>query len=305
MKRKINLYWYKHKEGHGNFGDELNHYIVKRLTNLEVNHIDIHWLKLDFILFLKVITSSLIKNDLSLLKYFKYLYYYFVKKPNVLIGIGSVLGGVSSRNYIVWGSGIISRNDTFKNANFKAVRGKFSQKRIEELGYKPPKVIGDPALLLPLIYKPSQKKRYDVSIIPHFIHYDEYKNKIGSKFNIINLTDNIEHIIDQINQSELTISTSLHGIIVSHAYGVKSLRAEDLQRKLTGDDIKFLDYYSSVNIENYKPLDSNELFIKEKEELLNIVNSLYSSVLTPQKIKIVEIQKKLIEVFPYKLKNNL
>jgi len=305
MKRKINLYWYKHKEGHGNFGDELNHYIVKRLTNLEVNHIDIHWLNLKIDLFLKVATSSLINREISINKYFKYLYYYFINKPKVIIGIGSVLSAAKSTKYTVWGAGILSRKDQFKNANFKAVRGKYSQKRIEELGYKPPKVIGDPALLLPLIYKPSQKKRYDVSIIPHFIHYDEYKNKIGSKFNIINLTDNIEHIIDQINQSELTISTSLHGIIVSHAYGVKSIRAKDLQRKLTGDDIKFLDYYSSVNIENYKPLDSNELFIKEKEELLNIVNSLYSSVLTPQKNKIVEIQKKLIEVFPYKLKNKL
>lgn len=305
MKRKINLYWYKHKEGHGNFGDELNHYIVKRLTNLEVNHIDIHWLKLDFILFLKVITSSLIKNDLSLLKYFKYLYYYFVKKPNVLIGIGSVLGGVSSRNYIVWGSGIISRNDTFKNANFKAVRGKYSQKRIEELGYKPPKVIGDPALLLPIIYNNIQQKKYDISIIPHYIHYKHYKKKIGEKFNIINLTDEIESIIDQINQSEITISTSLHGIIVSHAYGVKSIRAIDLEKNLSGDDVKFYDYYSSVNLKNHLPINSHDLFSMTKDEIIDKINHEYNELLLVDNSIIKEIQTNLIKSFPYPIKQNI
>src|SRR5690625_6342288 len=114
MKRKINLYWYKHKEGHGNFGDELNHYIVKRLTNLEVNHIDIHWLNLKIDLFLKVATSSLINREISINKYFKYLYYYFINKSKVIIGIVSVLSAVKLKKYTVFVSGILCHNELFK-----------------------------------------------------------------------------------------------------------------------------------------------------------------------------------------------
>ena len=36
MSKKIKLYWYQHREGHGNFGDELNPYIIERLTGSEI-----------------------------------------------------------------------------------------------------------------------------------------------------------------------------------------------------------------------------------------------------------------------------
>ena len=36
MSKKIKLYWWQHKEGQGNFGDELNPYIIERLIGSEI-----------------------------------------------------------------------------------------------------------------------------------------------------------------------------------------------------------------------------------------------------------------------------
>lgn len=297
MKSKINLYWYKHKEGHGNFGDELNHYIIRKLSNLEINHIDIGLFNLSPLLFFKVNTYSLLKRNISIIEYFKYLYYYFVRKPKVLVGIGSVLGGVNSERYVVWGSGILNKNDKFKKAHFKAVRGKFSQKRIIELGYNAPDVIGDPALLMPILYKPKFNKKNKIGIIPHFVHYNELKHLENTSIKVINLLDPIEKIIDEINLCHKTLSTSLHGIIVSHAYNIPSLWVdfeETNEKKLVGDNIKFKDYFSSVNIKSYSPIQIKTIngFVSE----LFDVNEKY---LLPDSNIITEIQENLIKVAPF------
>ena len=86
----------------------------------------------------------------------------------------------------------MNRNDNIQKASFYAVRGKYTQKRLEELGYKSPEVIGDPALLLPLFIDPASQ-RYQLGIIPHFVHYEEVKNaNISDEILVINLLDDID-----------------------------------------------------------------------------------------------------------------
>lgn len=70
MKEKINLYWYKHNEGHGNFGDELNPYIIEKLTNLKVNHFDVNLFNLNKLLFIKTLTYSFLKKKNKFIKIF-------------------------------------------------------------------------------------------------------------------------------------------------------------------------------------------------------------------------------------------
>lgn len=299
MKNKINLYWYRHNEGHGNFGDELNHYITSKLSGLDINHIDIQLFNLDVLLFFKTSTYSLLKGDLNLTKYLIYIYYYFIKKPKVLVSIGSVLGGVNSENYIVWGAGILSEKDKFKNADFRAVRGRFSQNRIEELGYKAPNTIGDPAILLPLIYKPNSGKKYKIGIIPHFKHYKTLKKYNNKELIVINLLDPIEKVIDEINSCEFTFSTSLHGVIVSHVYSIPSLWSEfseTMENKLMGDDIKFSDYFSSVEIEPYSPIYINSINM----EIIKLMSD-YSTLSLPNSIIIDKIQRGLLDAAPFSI----
>lgn len=300
--KRINLYWYKHKGGHGNFGDELNPYIFEKLTETKFKHVDVEYLDKDKFLIFKILIRHFFIGKISFTFFLKYLYYNFINTPQITLSIGSVLQFCKINNAIVWGAGILSSDSRLPNAKYYAVRGYKTKEKIKELGYEVPNIVGDPAILLPLIYKPKNEKKYNISIIPHYIHYNEYKEKLESKYNVINLLDNIERVIDEIYQSHFIISTSLHGIIVAHAYGIKSVRVEDSKRKLSGDDIKFLDYFSSIHLKNYNPIMSQELFNKSEEELVNIINEDYNEVILPKQDIIKEIQYNLLEVFPYKLK---
>lgn len=304
MKKKINLYWYKHPQGAGNFGDELNPYIIDKISEQKINYINLDFLRDDKILAMKFLIMALIEKRINLMNFWKYCLYNFLLHPKVLIAIGSVLQFNRYSKCIVWGSGIINKDSKFKNADFLAVRGKYSQARLRELGYKIPEVIGDPALLLPLVYKSETNKRFKIGIIPHHIHFDELKKLSSSGILVIDLLASIEVIIDQINSCELTLSTSLHGIIVSHVYNIPSLwiTFHENAKNLKGDNIKFYDYFSSVNIDNYKPLEIPVLmnFCIQK---LNDKLDEYEGYMLPEKNTIIKLQDNLLRVAPFALKD--
>ncbi len=305
MSSSINLYWYKHNKGAGNFGDELNPYIIGKLTKSSVNYIDLSLMYDDKILALKVITKAFLDRRLNLGNLIRYYIFNFISQPKVFIAIGSVLQFCNISNVQVWGSGIISRQSKVPDGKYYAVRGYKTVERLKELNLDVPEVVGDPALLLPILYQSNVRKVHKISIIPHYIHFKAYKKKFGDKFHVIDLTHKIEDVIDQINQSEMTVSTSLHGIIVSHAYGIKSIRIIDNKTSLAGDDVKFEDYYSSVHINNHTPLDVHELLSLDHDELTNNVDVEYQSFSLPPSGVIEDIQANLLRVFPYELKEYL
>ena len=115
---------------------------------------------------------------------------------------------------------------------------------------------------------------------------------------IIDVLNKPEIVIEQINSCKRTLSSSLHGIIVSHAYGIPSLWCKLGVTPLSGDNIKFEDYFSSVNITPYKDLkldfkaniieQSNHLFIKKSE--LSLINNDLS-----------KIQKNLLQNAPFNI----
>jgi pyruvyltransferase len=115
---------------------------------------------------------------------------------------------------------------------------------------------GDPALLLPIYYKvPFRKNKYEIGIIPHYVDFKKVKRKLkDGEVNVINICDSVENVIYEIVSCERTISSSLHGLIVSHAYRVPSLWAE-FSNRIIGKGFKFKDYLLSVNLDIYDPLD--------------------------------------------------
>ena len=96
---------------------------------------------------------------------------------NVVVGIGSIISFIYHPSALVWGSGIISRKVKINKANFLAVRGKYTQQRLTELGFSAPDTVGDPALLLPLIFNKVVNKKNKLGIIPHYVHYEELAKK--------------------------------------------------------------------------------------------------------------------------------
>lgn len=261
---KINVWYYK--EGHrNNFGDYLGDYIPRKLTNKEIVYTQINSATK------KYVTVGSVLNQ--------------------MIGINT--------NCVVWGSGIMTKNDTIpKGVELLAVRGPYTQQRLRDIGITPPNVVGDPALLLKKIYNPKVEKKYKLGIVPHYVDYEYVKKTLGnnSEIKIIDLiTNDIEGTINQFLECENIISSSLHGVIVSHTYGIPCLWVK-FSEKLFGNspqmggNIKFRDYFSSVGIEPYdgfnfinKGLNMEEILnlIKENNDKSSIVNfdfdSLYNS----------------------------
>ncbi|WP_117880646.1 polysaccharide pyruvyl transferase family protein [Aureibaculum luteum] len=294
--KKIFLYWYKLKDGSANFGDELGPYIVSRLSGIRCVFIK----PIRKFIFLELFESLFKKqSDYN----FKDLVNIISGKRRILITAGSVLNHFNIKNCDIWGSGIITRNEKVPNANFYALRGEFSQLRIRELGYKVPNVLGDPALLLPLVYPVNVSKKYKLGIIPHYIHYEKVKAKFNTEtVLVINLLDSIEDVINEINACQSTISSSLHGIIVSHAYNVPSLWYELSDKALYGDNIKFADYFSSVAVKTYEPflipkINESEDFI---EKITNHIRSEKSINSIQNDLR--KIQTSLLKAAPFQVK---
>jgi len=217
-----------------------------------------------------------------------------VFKKRYVMGIGSIMS-YASKKAMVWGSGIISRKDVFPEARFCAVRGPLSRKRILELGYACPEIYGDPALLLPRYYAPDHIEKKVYGIIPHYVDYAGVRGVTSGDENIHVvdlLTDDALKTTNEILRCEGVLSSSLHGVIVAHAYGIPAVWVR-FSDNLSGDNVKFEDYFESVGIEPYTgELLSQKIDMNVIQQVLNTYPSL------PKKERITEIQESLIKAFP-------
>ncbi|GJM59761.1 exopolysaccharide glucosyl ketal-pyruvate-transferase [Persicobacter diffluens] len=219
MWRKYTRLWWCGNEGVFNFGDELNPWLVEKISKTRIKRVH------------KLSAYNLFKTHIC---------------------IGSVMNRVNKRT-VVWGAGIMDKDTKFEESDFRAVRGPLTQKRIKDQGFCPPSTVGDPALLLPRFYLPERKERNKYGLIPHYVDYADVLNRVEGDGNIkvIDLTGSIEQVIDEINACEIIFSSSLHGIIVANAYGKQAywLAFSD---KLSGDGTKFFDYGLSVGMGKYQ-----------------------------------------------------
>lgn len=206
---------------HRNLGDELNFYLVRELTG-------------------------------------KYVFNYANLLPLGVVNyscIGSILEWLQNPNRIVWGTGAMYGNQKLlcKPLKVYAVRGPLTRQYLLGQGVECPEVYGDPALLLPQFYKPSKSKKYRIGIIPHISDYDDpLVHDLTRQMNSTDITvirmggyADWHDIIDEINECEFIVSSSLHGLILSDAYGVPNVWVE-FSDKVAGQGFKFRDYFESV-----------------------------------------------------------
>lgn len=229
--------WVLYKFGrlkHRNFGDELNVYLVEALTN-------------------KVaipVKATLFKNKIN----------YCV--------IGSILDWIPLPTSIIWGSGVMfgwdeqkKRNLVFKEVS--AVRGKLTYEYLRNKGIQCPQIYGDPALLLPYVYKPEVAKKYKIGIITHISDNNRLiqelvdKNKDAVTRILLNEYNDWHEVINRFLECDLILSSSLHGLIIADAYGIPNVWIRS-GKELAGGDFKFLDYFSSVNRTETLPLTVKE-----------------------------------------------
>jgi hypothetical protein len=188
-----------------------------------------------------------------------YIFSHHTVEKKILM-TGSILGVGSRKDTIVWGSGVIQDNiKPLTNCHYRAVRGPRTLEKVKNVGVDVSNIVlGDPAMLLPKIYQPSQEKKYKLGIIPHMVDYDYVRKHVMNnpdKFpntvviDVNTNTKQIENFINIVNQCEKIVATSLHGIICAHAYGIPA-KWMKVSEKLAGDDIKFHDHFESVGLYN-------------------------------------------------------
>lgn len=150
----------------------------------------------------------------------------------------------------VIGSGAMRSTDTLcADANWLAVRGPITVDMVRRAGGKPSGAMGDPALLLPLLYEPGRAMADQLGIVPHYVDAELARARHPDANLIAVLDASPLRVVEQICACDRIVSSSLHGIIVAHAYGIPAawVRFSD---ELVGDpeNLKFHDYAASVGI---------------------------------------------------------
>lgn len=221
---------------------------------------------------------------------------WYKRNKNHYLAIGSILAQ-ASKNSIVWGSGIIDKEHSVAKADFRAVRGPQTRKFLLNLGYDCPKIYGDPALVLPEYFNPQVKKNFKIGIVPHYVDYPQVEQWYSNDedVQIVDLlTDDVETTTTEILECDYIISSSLHGIIVAHAYGIPALWVE-FSNKIFGDGVKYADYFESVGLKVYNPKNIN--FFLSNDDLLELVKREGSR---PQANEVKLLQRELMNSCPFK-----
>ncbi|MCB1356425.1 MAG: polysaccharide pyruvyl transferase family protein [Maritimibacter sp.] len=178
-----------------------------------------------------------------------------LKRPNYLC-IGSTLNYLTTPQTVVWGAGVI--DDTLemraRPARVTAVRGPLTRDYLLARGIDCPEVYGDPALLLPYFYKPASalpRAGGRIGIVPH------YKDQGSPTFAALRQAhpelDFIDiasygtwtDFIDRISACDAVFSSSLHGLIVAEAYGIRN-HWVSVSGNVLGNGFKFRDFFASL-----------------------------------------------------------
>jgi pyruvyltransferase len=170
-----------------------------------------------------------------------------------LVATGSVLYALAEGDR-VWGAGAI-RNRRITpppNVVFHAVRGPLTRALLQA---DVPETYGDPATLLPTIYRPKVEKRFELGLVPHYkdmaaVHVAD------PSIAMINVQSEWREVVKRIVSCQAILSSSLHGLIVAEAYGIPAvwIAASD---NVVGEGFKFRDYYLATGREPPEPLGWN------------------------------------------------
>lgn len=274
-----------------NFGDELGVYIISMLSKTRVIP---KRASRSFALTCKYIIRSLKKLQFNNIR--KAL----LPSTEHVLSVGSILANANKKSK-VWGSGFMRETDKTKAAyeNITAVRG---YRTIEVLKKGNPAFdcpVGDPALLLPLLYTPKSSKNGKIAVIPHKSEFNYFKTVLHCQYDLINLESaDVEKTIDEITSYDYILSTSLHGIIIAHAYGIPALWIEQSGLEKGTNGFKFYDYFSSVKIPAYSPIKDLSILTQGHDRVLNLFKQFKDSILPVEDLKL--IQNNLLSVKPFK-----
>ncbi len=167
--------------------------------------------------------------------------------PN-LIAIGSIAHW-SDEHSVLWGCGLIGRGVSFcPPAMVLALRGNLTRDHFVAQGINCGDLLGDAGLLLPELIAPAEPF-HRVGLVPHYVDRDSAFVDVCRREGvpIIDVQGSPETYVEQLTSCHRIISSSLHGIILAHAYAIAAAWVV-ISDRVHGDGFKFFDYYSSLGV---------------------------------------------------------
>jgi hypothetical protein len=142
----------------------------------------------------------------------------------------SMIDDISSPGVVVWGQGkghgesFDSTQEPYRTkVQVAAVRG---PRTIRQLKLDPVTAVGDPGLLLPVFFSIHKSASfYNVAYLPHIANRDHWEQKRGEVgadryIDIMCTRSAFRSKLREIVSARLVLTNSMHGAIISQAYGV-------------------------------------------------------------------------------------
>jgi len=161
-----------------------------------------------------------------------------------LFAIGSMIQ-VANPFTVVWGTGTLHWHiHVNRHADIRMVRGPLTYAAVRASGVKCPDIWGDPAAFIRELFPPQSSPSRDWCIVPH---YREAPLPDVPGVAVVSPLLPPEEFCRQLCQHRFVLSSSLHGLIAAHAFGLKAAWIK-LSNHPLGDDTKFRDYLLSQNL---------------------------------------------------------
>lgn len=264
----IRLYWCRGKgrddAAQRNFGDYLSPLIVEMASGKSVEYAPIH------------------KAD--------------------MMAIGSIMNREQKarrfllpRRLHVWGSGTDAPERVFSGRHYyHAVRGRLTCEQIAGDGGREGVALGDPGLLADQWWdgRPKPPKRFTLGFIPHYADRAEAVVKHAASLPGVKLIDvfwPVEEVLRAIQECHFIVSSSMHGLIVSDAFGIPNRHIAISHGRIS--EYKFADYYSAFGLDEPACLSVEDFVVRGVSEPETLVGPC-------ERPQLAEIKAGLLAAFP-------
>lgn len=160
------------------------------------------------------------------------------------LSIGSMLADASAHS-TVWGTGILKWNNHLNpQATISMVRGPLSYAAVRSQGIRCPPLWGDPVSFAREMFPQASTLLGEWCIVPHI---RDRLVAVPEGLSVVHPSLLPHEFCAQLTGYRYVLSSSLHGLVAAHSFGIKAGWLKLSNRPL-GDDTKFRDYCLAAGI---------------------------------------------------------
>ncbi|HBO46431.1 MAG TPA: hypothetical protein DD670_21380 [Planctomycetaceae bacterium] len=212
------------------------------------------------------------------------------QKRRHLLGAGSILEKARNHSVVV-GSGLLRGTLGRPRCPGKviAVRGIRTAEAVGAVDA----LLGDPAVLVDCLFAQTRRIEFANGFVPHVTQVGRFRAMLPPDCRLIDPRWPPLKVLAEICRCERIFSQSLHGLIVSDAYGVPNVWVAPSETML-GGPFKFLDYYSTTEAAK-TPIETRRI-----DELLvsNQVDAFVSRFRYSKTDYLDTVRREVSELFP-------